>query len=83
MISIYYFSGNPLPKVRWWRETTLLDSKDFLTSDSVKNNVLIVKKMDRSFLHANYTCTASNNNISQPVDARVLIEMHRKYYTLH
>uniref|UniRef100_A0A1B6DTE2 Ig-like domain-containing protein n=1 Tax=Clastoptera arizonana TaxID=38151 RepID=A0A1B6DTE2_9HEMI len=70
--------GKPLPKVRWWRENSLIDSKDFLSSESVKSNVLVVKKMDRSFLHANYTCTASNNNISQPLEDRVLIEMHLK-----
>jgi hypothetical protein len=72
-------AGRPTPTVRWWRGETLLDAKDgpgdFTT---VKQNTLIVNNLDRSDLHAEFTCQASNNNISQPVSASVSIEMHRK-----
>ncbi|XP_011503617.1 PREDICTED: nephrin [Ceratosolen solmsi marchali] len=69
--------GRPAPTIRWWRGETLLDGKDspgdFIT---VKRNTLIVRKLDRSDLHAQFTCQASNNNISQPISASVAIEMH-------
>lgn len=73
--------GRPTPVVRWWRGSTLLDSKDSSTSfPNVKHNKLVVSHLERSDLHAIYTCTASNNNISQPVSASVSVEMHCKYH---
>lgn len=65
--------------MRWWRSETLIDSADMSTGfPNVKNNQLVIGPLDRSHLHAVFTCTASNNNISQPVSARVTLEMHRK-----
>ncbi|XP_068082092.1 nephrin [Anabrus simplex] len=71
--------GRPLPSVRWWRGEMLIDSQDTISAfPNVKHNQLIVRNLERSDLHAVFTCQASNNNISQPVSASVSIEMHFK-----
>ncbi|XP_063232166.1 nephrin-like [Bacillus rossius redtenbacheri] len=71
--------GRPLPSVRWWREEGLVDSTDAVSAyQDVKHNVLTVKRLERSDLHARYTCQASNNNISQPVSASVVIDIYFK-----
>ncbi|XP_043272103.1 synaptogenesis protein syg-2-like isoform X2 [Venturia canescens] len=71
--------GRPQPNVKWWRGETLIDSKDEPGEfPELKRNTLVVKHLTRADLHAVFTCQASNNNISQPVSAKVAIEMHLK-----
>ncbi|KAL1114814.1 hypothetical protein AAG570_007638 [Ranatra chinensis] len=73
-------AGRPIPTVRWWRGETLVDSTDRTTVfPSVKNRQLVVFPLDRSHLHAVYTCQASNNNISLPVSASVTVEIHCEF----
>ncbi|XP_065333564.1 synaptogenesis protein syg-2-like isoform X2 [Cloeon dipterum] len=71
--------GKPTPTLRWWRDDHLVDSIDVQSSfPNVKQNQLYVRRLERADLHATYTCKASNNNISQPVFAKVSLEMHFK-----
>ncbi|CAB3368995.1 Hypothetical predicted protein [Cloeon dipterum] len=72
--------GKPTPTLRWWRDDHLVDSIDVQSSfPNVKQNQLYVRRLERADLHATYTCKASNNNISQPVFAKVSLEMHCEY----
>lgn len=58
----------------------VLDSKDEPgTNSQIRENTLVVPRLSRADLHAEFTCQASNNNISQPVSASVKIEMNREY----
>ncbi|KAF4523452.1 hypothetical protein B566_EDAN008861 [Ephemera danica] len=67
----------PQPTVQWWREQELIESTDVLSPfPNVKENKLVVRRLDRGDLHAKYTCQASNNKINPPVSASVSIEMH-------
>ncbi|XP_048509194.1 synaptogenesis protein syg-2 isoform X2 [Athalia rosae] len=69
--------GRPQPVVRWWRGENLLDSKDEPGEfPALRRNTLVVTSLSRADLHAEFTCQALNNNISQPVSASVRIEMH-------
>ncbi|XP_046659110.1 LOW QUALITY PROTEIN: nephrin-like [Homalodisca vitripennis] len=71
--------GQPPPIVRWYRGSTLLDSRDTNNSGPLaKESRLAVRRLDRSDLHATYLCSASNNNVSTPVTASVRVEMHFK-----
>ncbi|XP_075221992.1 nephrin-like, partial [Lycorma delicatula] len=70
--------GKPPPDVKWWRDGSQVESFDIRTSPDTKHNQLIVRDLKRDDLHAVYTCTASNNNISQPVSAKISVEMHFK-----
>ncbi|XP_063991907.1 synaptogenesis protein syg-2-like isoform X3 [Diachasmimorpha longicaudata] len=75
--------GRPAPTVRWWRGETLLESKDEPGEfPALRRNTLIVTELTRADLHAAFTCQASNNNISQPVSASVIIEMHLRPLTV-
>lgn len=75
----FVISGKPKPHVRWWRGQTLIDTKDKPSGFAqVVNNQLVVPSLERSDLHAIYTCTASNTNITQPVSTAITVEMHRK-----
>lgn len=87
-MTFYYFlsfcvlvmsTGRPAPTVRWWRGETLLESKDEPGEfPALRRNTLFVTDLTRADLNAEFTCQASNNNISQPVSASVKIEMHCK-----
>ncbi|XP_054259110.1 synaptogenesis protein syg-2-like [Macrosteles quadrilineatus] len=72
--------GQPPPVVKWWRGPTLLEARETNSSRdlSVRESRLLVRRLDRSDLHATYTCTASNNNVTTPVSAAVRVEMHFK-----
>ncbi|XP_046401780.1 hemicentin-1 isoform X2 [Ischnura elegans] len=71
--------GRPSPSVRWWRGDAMVDSTDTQSPfPHVMRNQLVVARLERTDLHATYTCQASNNNISQPVSASVTVEMHFK-----
>lgn len=73
-------SGRPEPAVRWWRDRELLDAKDGPGDfQSTRRSTLVLKNLNRTHLHAKFTCQASNNNISVPASTSVAIEMHRNY----
>ncbi|XP_046751044.1 synaptogenesis protein syg-2-like [Diprion similis] len=74
------FGGRPQPVVRWWRGEMLLDSEEEPSESpsGPRRNTLVVTMLTRADLHAEFTCQASNNNISQPVSASVRIEMYLK-----
>ncbi|OQR77240.1 protein turtleB-like [Tropilaelaps mercedesae] len=67
--------GNPPPMVTWWRESFLLDN-NFNISNGISKNVLEVPALTRNDLMATFTCMASNNNISFPVSASVIIDLN-------
>ena len=71
--------GQPLPKVTWWRDHALLDSRDNSLASFKTENELILKDLKRDDLHSILTCQASNNNISVPVSTSVKLDMNCKY----
>lgn len=79
MFYIICVTGKPPPEVKWWRDGRLVETFDSRGSGDTKQNQLIVRHLSRDDLHAEYTCTASNNNISQPLSAKISIEMHCEY----
>ncbi|KAG8189767.1 hypothetical protein JTE90_017684 [Oedothorax gibbosus] len=67
--------GKPTPTVTWWKDSLLLDDS-FQVHNHVVRNELIVDSLDRGDLHSSYSCHASNNNISLPSVASVMIDMN-------
>ncbi|XP_022698048.1 nephrin-like isoform X2 [Varroa jacobsoni] len=67
--------GNPPPMVTWWRESYLLDDNHNV-SNGISKNVLRIPSLTRNDLMATFTCMASNNNISFPVSASVIIDLN-------
>ena len=79
---IWTTSGQPLPKVTWWRENRLLDATSENVVQGRVSNTLRIPNLSRSDLSMTLTCQASNNNMSVPTSAVAVIDMKRKPLTL-
>jgi hypothetical protein len=68
--------GRPQPKLTWWHNNQLLDSVNTRLTDKRVRNVLHLKNLDRKILLTSYTCQSSNNNLTDPLTASVMIELN-------
>ncbi|XP_049786325.1 nephrin-like [Schistocerca cancellata] len=71
--------GRPPPTVLWWRGERLLDALELPSSSSfpnVRKSQLVVPRLRRADLGAIFTCQAANNNISQPAQASVSLDLN-------
>ncbi|XP_047116144.1 nectin-2-like [Schistocerca piceifrons] len=71
--------GRPPPSVLWWRGERLLDALELPSSSSfpnVRKSQLVVPRLRRADLGAIFTCQAANNNISQPAQASVSLDLN-------
>lgn len=79
-IHVVLVLGRPPPAVKWWRGETLVDATDTASPfPDVMHNKLTVSRLTRDDLHSEYTCQASNTNITSPVQASITVTMNRTY----
>jgi len=71
--------GKPLPKVTWWRESRLLDSKSENVVQGRVRNTLRIAHLNRSDIGMTLTCQAANNNVSVPASTATVVDMKRKF----
>lgn len=50
-----------------------------MNENKVKN-VLHLEKLERKHLDSQYTCQASNNNVTTPISSAVTISLNREYF---
>ena len=74
----FFFSGDPMPQVTWWRDNHLIDSSFEKTFSKTVQNTLSVPQVTREDLGATLTCQASNNNISAPASTRATVDLKCK-----
>ncbi|XP_076325596.1 neural cell adhesion molecule 2-like isoform X2 [Tachypleus tridentatus] len=67
--------GFPVPKLTWWQGPMLLDNTYGVTPHNISYNLLEVSELKRQDLFTEFSCLASNNNISVPALASVMIDM--------
>ena len=77
-VYLFFFSGDPMPQVTWWRDNHLIDSSFEKTFSKTVQNTLSVPQVTREDLGATLTCQASNNNISAPASTRATVDLKCK-----
>ncbi|TRY71663.1 hypothetical protein TCAL_04738 [Tigriopus californicus] len=69
--------GDPLPRLSWWREKTIVD--DVVEEVDAKifkvRNTLRLPNLKRSDHGTTYTCKAFNTNLTAPVETSIKINM--------
>ncbi|XP_055931322.1 protein turtle homolog B-like [Argiope bruennichi] len=68
--------GNPHPSVTWWRDEVLVDDIFNVTTKGFVRNKLTVNKIRRSDLMAQYSCKASNTNLTKPKVESIHLDMN-------
>ena len=76
---LYFFAGNPLPKVTWWLEGSMIDSSDIVTRNGIIINQLVYKNLQREDLFKMFDCQASNTNKTHPITRKVKVVLNRKF----
>uniref|UniRef100_T1J3R4 Ig-like domain-containing protein n=1 Tax=Strigamia maritima TaxID=126957 RepID=T1J3R4_STRMM len=71
-------TGRPEPALLWWRDDVLVDDTYHITPAGGVRNDLAVAALTRRDFRATYTCQASNNNLSEPAERSVFVNMNLK-----
>ncbi|XP_063872675.1 nephrin-like [Scylla paramamosain] len=67
--------GRPSPTLVWLRDGRLVEDSYTVDHRGQVRNLLHLDNLSRKFLDATFTCRATNNNITQPLDTSVTINM--------
>lgn len=71
--------GSPKPKLTWWHNNQLIDDiVDKLDEDKKVTNILHLRNLDRKDLQSSYTCRSSNNNVTDPLQSSVMMDLNCK-----
>ena len=72
-------SGWPSSAVTWTRDGHILDSSWEEISPGKSRNTMKLERLDRSNLGQTLECEGNNNNHTQPVAAKIAINMNCEY----
>ncbi|XP_054709678.1 neural cell adhesion molecule 1-like [Uloborus diversus] len=69
--------GKPSPTLTWWKGSTLLDDTfELIPGSHAVRNELQLESLTRRDLMAEFTCQASNNNVSAPIKSSVALDLN-------
>ena len=71
--------GHPEPVVRWLVNGLLVDDQYEHKAGDVIENRLIWPSVSRKDLDAIFTCQAVNTLLTEPKEAMVMLDLHRKF----
>ena len=74
-------TGKPSPSVNWYQANRLIDSTYTIGPHGLVRNELNIRNLNRSDFMSILTCRASNNNVTEPISATVILDMNRKWNT--
>lgn len=63
---------------RWWHNNQLLKGESTILNDKQVQNILHLKRLNRTDLLSSFMCHSSNNNITDPITASVMIDLNCK-----
>ncbi len=69
-------TGFPSPRVTWSRNGRPVDATFSQLANGTVRNEVVFRGVDRSFLHDELTCAASNTNLTRPVSVTVHVDMN-------
>lgn len=64
---------------RWWHNNQLLKGESTILNDKQVQNILHLKRLNRTDLLSSFMCHSSNNNITDPITASVMIDLNCKF----
>ncbi|XP_042204007.1 nephrin-like [Homarus americanus] len=67
--------GRPSPTLVWIREGRVVEDSYTVDHRGQVRNLLHLENLSRDYLDATYSCRATNNNITRPLDTSVTINM--------
>ncbi|XP_035218640.1 nephrin-like isoform X2 [Stegodyphus dumicola] len=70
--------GKPSPSLVWYKGRKIIDDSYEMMSALIIRNELIIPKLQRKDLMATFTCQATNNEISPPVQSSITLDMNFK-----
>ncbi|CAB4065520.1 unnamed protein product [Lepeophtheirus salmonis] len=70
------FGGIPPPSLTWSRDGQLIDNSYQILSNGTVRNEVSFRNLDRSFLHDEFSCIASNTNLTRPIVSIVHLDMN-------
>ncbi|KAL4709359.1 hypothetical protein ACJJTC_007091 [Scirpophaga incertulas] len=69
--------GNPLPRLRWWRDDKVIATLTPVDDGSRLSSLeLRIPRLTRDYFEAVYTCTADNTLLVPPLRANVQIQLY-------
>ncbi|CAG9792223.1 unnamed protein product [Diatraea saccharalis] len=69
--------GNPLPRLRWWRDDRVIETQMPIDDGSgISSLALRIMKLSRDYFEAVYTCTADNTLLVPPLRVNVQIQLY-------
>ena len=74
--------GRPIPRAIWYKNDDIVDPIDDQIHTNIVRNDLVISSLRRSDLLSRYTCSATNNNISRPLQQTVMLDLNCKYSKL-
>lgn len=74
--------GHPQPSVRWLLNGLVVDDQYEHNAGDVIENRLVWPSVSRKDLDAIFTCQAVNTKLTEPKEAMVVLDLHRKHRRL-
>ena len=75
MFILFFVLGEPLPTVLWYLDRDVIDDSYQQTFEGTVKNGLTIGKLERKHTLSKLRCSASNNNITRPVESSVTLKM--------
>lgn len=75
---VVFSTGNPLPKLQWFKKSEVIDSSDRILRGGVIRNELLLGSLLRTFHGNKLVCEARNTNLTDGVKTEIRLDINCK-----